>query len=343
MTRAFTTQIEGQTPAHLAEQVDLVIPCYNAEAWIARTIRSARAQGNVLRQIIVVDDGSTDGSLEILRPLAKAGEITLLTGPNRGGCHARNLGLKEVGAPYVMFLDADDELAGPILNGAVNAALDKTADVVFSGMEIRYSNGSTEYKDPLGPPHQTEREIFETWFDGAWLGTCSVIWRSAFIRDLGGWDETLSVGQDGEMVMRALLSNARAARNDDGLGVYHRGNPGSVSTAGGVTEAKLAGQIALVEHSLQAARDKGWSDNLDRIYAALYFLTRKAFENGYIALGRQGQAHLDKAGHGKHHGTPAHNLVSRLIGLERKIRWFGSRRKTRRPNPVLERDTARPS
>ena len=320
MTRAFTTETKDHTPAHLAEQVDVVIPCYNAETWIARTIRSVQAQGHVVRRIIVVDDGSTDGSLAVLRPLAQADAITLLTGPNRGGCHARNRGLKQAEAPHVMFLDADDEISGPMLTGSVEAALNSGADVVFSAMEQRYPDGTSLRKPP---PGQDAREIFETWFDSGWVGTCSVVWRSAFLRKLGGWDETRRVGQDGELVLRALLAGARAARNDKGVGVYHRGVEGSVSMGGGVSRDKLAGLIELISAMTEAARQKGWDDNLGHNHAALYFLARKGFMNGHADLGRRALAVLRAAGHRGHHGSRAHVAMASLIGLERKVRWFG--------------------
>ncbi len=308
----------------MCRQMTVVIPCYNAADWVARTIGSVRAQGEVVGRIIVVDDGSTDTSLDVLHPLAEAGEITLITGPNKGGCHARNVGLAEVDTPYVMFLDADDEIAGDILQGSVGAAQAYRADVVFSAMEIRYPEGRSILHAPVGPPQQSAREVFENWFDGGWIGCCSVVWRTDFVRGIGGWDETLRVGQDGDLVLRALLADARVARNEKGLGIYYRDNPGSVSMSGGVTRSKLEGQIDTIVRLSKAARDKGWGNNLGRNYAALYYLARKSFGAGYTDLGRRALGLLRELGSHGHYGTRAHNAVAGLIGLERKVRWFGS-------------------
>lgn len=305
-------------------QITVVIPCYNAERWIARTLASVQLQGDVVGRIIVVDDGSTDDSLKVLAPFAKAGHITLIEGPNKGGCHARNRGLRDVETTYVMFLDADDALTEGVLQGSVEAAQAAGADVVFSRMEVRYPDGHSEHRGPFGPPLQTERQVFENWFDGDWLGTCCVTWRSEFVRSIGGWDENLHIGQDGDLVMRALLADARAARSEAGKGIYYRDNPGSVSMSGGVTEAKLAGHVDVIARTAQAARDKGWGDNLDRINAALYFLARKAFMEGYPDLGRRTLSMLRVLGDRHHHGTLGHRVLSGLLGLERKVRWFGS-------------------
>ena len=68
--------------------VSILIPCYNAERWIAQAIESALAQTWSEKEIIVVDDGSTDHSLEVIRQFD--GRIWWETGPNRGGNVARN-------------------------------------------------------------------------------------------------------------------------------------------------------------------------------------------------------------------------------------------------------------
>jgi glycosyltransferase involved in cell wall biosynthesis len=311
--------------ADMRAQVSVVIPCYNAEDWIARTIASVQAQGDVVAQVIVVDDGSTDGSLDVLRPFEAAGAITLLTGPNKGGSHARNCGLRDVSSPYVMFLDADDEIKGDILKGSVVAARARQADIIFSQMEIRFVDGEpSTFKGPFGPPEQSERELFENWFDSDWLGCCSVIWRTDFVRSIGAWDETVTVGDDGDLVLRALLGGAVAARNEEGRGIYYRGNAGSVSLSGGVTALKLSLHIDQINRFCVTARQKGWGDNLTRNYAAIYFLGRKAFMAGHVDLGRHALSSLRDVGHRRHHGTRAHVALASLIGLERKVRWLGS-------------------
>ncbi len=94
--------------------------------------------------------------------------------------------------------------------------------------------------------------------------------------------------------------------------------------SGGVTRSKLEGQIDTIVRLSKAARDKGWGDNLGRNYAALYYLARKSFSAGYADLGRRALGLLRELGSHGHYGTRAHNAVASLIGLERKVRWFGS-------------------
>ena len=115
----------------------VVLPCYNSEAWLARSIGSVLAQDYPDLQVIAVDDGSTDGTLAALRAFGDA--ITVETGPNRGACHARNRGLAiavEQGVEYVVFLDSDDQFEGPILRHAATVAVETGADLVVSGIIV---------------------------------------------------------------------------------------------------------------------------------------------------------------------------------------------------------------
>src|SRR5262249_22564429 len=88
-----------------APSISVVIPCWNAERWISRAIKSVLGQDYPNLEIIVIDDGSTDNSLEIVKSFGD--KVRWWTGPNRGACVARNTGLAMADCTYVMFLDAD--------------------------------------------------------------------------------------------------------------------------------------------------------------------------------------------------------------------------------------------
>ena len=90
--------------------VSILIPAYNAERWIADTIRSALAQTWPRTEIIVVDDGSTDGTLTLARGFESA-RVKVVSQPNRGAAAARNQALKLSSGEYLQWLDADDLLA----------------------------------------------------------------------------------------------------------------------------------------------------------------------------------------------------------------------------------------
>src|SRR5579863_1910517 len=91
-------------------RVSILIPAYNAEKWIADTLRSAIAQTWSWKEIIVVDDGSTDGTVEVARRFASK-RVAVVSKENRGAAAARNDALRLCQGDYIQWLDADDILA----------------------------------------------------------------------------------------------------------------------------------------------------------------------------------------------------------------------------------------
>jgi glycosyltransferase involved in cell wall biosynthesis len=90
--------------------VSIIIPVYNSEIYLAECIESAINQIHSNTEIIIVDDGSTDNSLQIARNFENE-KVRVLNQDNRGASAARNTGLKEAKGSYIQFLDADDLLS----------------------------------------------------------------------------------------------------------------------------------------------------------------------------------------------------------------------------------------
>src|SRR5580692_7261445 len=111
--------------------VSILIPCFNAEKWVAQAIESALAQTWPKKEVFVVDDGSTDASLEIIRHFD--GRVRWETGPNRGGGAARNRLLQLAGGEWLQYLDADDFLLPQKLERQSEfARLHSDCDVIYS-------------------------------------------------------------------------------------------------------------------------------------------------------------------------------------------------------------------
>ena len=91
--------------------VSVVIPCFNARPWIEETLASVKAQTHRNLEIIVVDDGSTDGSAEWLDEAGRRNVIQVIHQENRGAAAARNAGLSRASGEFIQLLDADDILA----------------------------------------------------------------------------------------------------------------------------------------------------------------------------------------------------------------------------------------
>lgn len=110
--------------------VDIIIPLYNKEQTVARSVNSVLNQSYTDWRLIIVDDGSTDNSLAVVKAFADP-RIFILTQENRGPGAARNRGIQQADSEYVAFLDADDQWHPFYLKNAMEA-FDRTS-AVFVG------------------------------------------------------------------------------------------------------------------------------------------------------------------------------------------------------------------
>src|SRR5262249_8395933 len=117
--------------------VSILIPCYNAEQWVGQSIESALAQTWSDKEIIVVDDGSTDRSLDIIRQFGD--RIHWETGPNRGSNAARSRLLELAHGEWLQYLDADDYLRPGKLKCQIEFAMEHSdSDVICSPVALEY-------------------------------------------------------------------------------------------------------------------------------------------------------------------------------------------------------------
>lgn len=197
--------------------VSILIPCYNAEAWVGDAIESALNQTYPCTEIIVADDGSTDGSLQVIRSFG--GQIRWETGPNRGANAARNRLLELSRGEWLQYLDADDYLLPSKIDTQMRIVVHSECDIVVS--PCRLGNGL------VGAP-----VAFVPWVDLMdWrLGnTISNLWRRSSIEAVGGWCKSTPCAQDDELELRLLRVGARVAYCEDALAVNRQMNPNSVS------------------------------------------------------------------------------------------------------------------
>jgi len=118
--------------------VSVVIPAYNAAAFIERTLRSALRQTHSTLEVIVVDDGSTDSTVGLARATAEGdSRVRIISVPNGGVASARNIGISEAAGEFVAFLDADD-LWHPTKIEHQLAALDQVEDAAGVYVLSRY-------------------------------------------------------------------------------------------------------------------------------------------------------------------------------------------------------------
>lgn len=127
-------------------QLSVIIPCYNAEPWLARCLDSVVGQDFDDMEIICVNDGSTDGTLAILRDYESRypALMRVIDKPNGGVSSARNAGIDAAQGRWLTFVDADDELVensfAQIMNKVVNQE-GTDPDIIYCGIEIKNRGG----------------------------------------------------------------------------------------------------------------------------------------------------------------------------------------------------------
>jgi glycosyltransferase involved in cell wall biosynthesis len=183
----------------------VVIPAYQAAATIGVAVRSALEQSLSAHEAIVVDDGSTDDLAAALRPFE--GRIELVRKRNGGVASARNAGIEIATGDFVAILDADDRFHPGRLEALAGLGVSRpdldilTTDTRFvAGGEVR---GTFLERNPFATEDQ-RGAIFESSFVG-WPAV-----RLSRLRAIGGFDESLAVGEDWDCWLRLILSGSRA-------------------------------------------------------------------------------------------------------------------------------------
>lgn len=172
-------------------KVSVIIPLYNAAPWLAATIESVLGQSAPPRQVIVVDDGSTDQSAAIARRYLP--QIELVQQPNAGCAHARNRGVALATGDYLAFLDADDYWAREKLALQLAAFAQTPALEAVWGQVKQTCTTPTAQPDAVGFSMDVQ--------DGYHLNTL-LIRRQAFHR-IGGFDPTIPLTNAVEWLWRA--------------------------------------------------------------------------------------------------------------------------------------------
>lgn len=209
------------------------MPCHNAERYVRSAIESILAQTWPALEIIVVDDGSTDASRQVLASLASS-KVKVVYQSNQGQCSAANLALSLAQGELVKFFDADDLLAPETIEQQLYC-LEGRYDAVASASWGRfYGDKLSSFQlnpEPVWLDLASTDWLVRAWRDaepmmqcGLWLIPREILERS------GGWDESLSLINDFEFFAR-VLCHAEEVCFTPGARLYYRsGIPGSLSS-----------------------------------------------------------------------------------------------------------------
>jgi glycosyltransferase involved in cell wall biosynthesis len=194
-------------PAAARFKISVIIPLFNGEAYIAEALGSVLAQQRPADEIIVVDDGSTDGGAAIVERIGASGIVKLIRKPNGGQSSARNLGIKHSTGDLIALLDQDDvwypnhlaEMAVPFLEPQLRPlgwVYSNADEIDWQGRMVRHSCLR------VFPFHHPKTEVFTCLgYDMFVLPSSSLFLKEAF-ENVGGFDETLSGYEDDDFFLR---------------------------------------------------------------------------------------------------------------------------------------------
>jgi glycosyltransferase involved in cell wall biosynthesis len=238
--------------------VSILIPAYNAERWIVASVQSAIAQDWPRTEVIVVDDGSRDGTLETVRRL-ESSHVKVVTQENGGASAARNRALSLAQGDYVQWLDADDLLAPDKLSRQLEVGSAEGPGVLLSSAFGRFYSRS-------------ERAVFSPtllWRDLSpvdWIATkfANNLWMAHLVwlvsRDLteaaGPWNEALSLDDDGEYFCRVVAKSRMVRFVPDARSYYRQWNLSSLSRGASLKASRsLLTSVTLSTGHLLALED----------------------------------------------------------------------------------------
>ena len=212
-------------------KVSVVIPIYNAAEYLRAALDSVISQTLGDIEIICVDDGSTDRSLELIKNYQKSDDrIRIITENNAGPSIARNKGLSRARGEYVVFLDADDFYEPTLLEKTYSRAKEDELDIVITKFDI-YNERSAKFEGNISSDHS---ELFDknrtlsasTFPDHIFQCTSGYVWnklyRRAFIVDNQlSFDPEVRVFEDTCFVMSSLAVAGSIGKVQEVL-MHHR-------------------------------------------------------------------------------------------------------------------------
>ena len=212
--------------------VSVIIPCYNSSAFLEAALNSVCGQSYANIEIIIVNDGSTDNTEEIIKSISD-NRIKYFFQQNKGQCAASNLGIQKSTGDYIKFFDADDLMNPDHLEEQLKR-LEGSTKSIASCAWGRFYDGNpastkfipeTVWKDL--PPLNWIKAALTQKHDmmGAWLWLIP----RELLEKAGGWDERLSLNNDFEFSIRLLLQADKILFTPNAKVFYRSGLTGALS------------------------------------------------------------------------------------------------------------------
>lgn len=200
-------------------RVSIIMPVFNRAEFIGEAIDSLRRQPEIAAEILVIDDGSTDGSDRIVEALAaEDSRVKLIRQDHQGVSAARNAGLAAATGDYITFLDSDDICAPGKIIRQIRKFEQRPDITAVVGHRMIFNQ--------MGPDFQPAPESI--WIKRLDICLASAVFRRATFDTFGGFDPALTYGEDIDFYFRLFETDARFIIETD-IAIYYRRHDGNMT------------------------------------------------------------------------------------------------------------------
>jgi glycosyltransferase involved in cell wall biosynthesis len=298
--------------------VSVIIPCFNAERWLADCVTSVLEQDYAPLEVIIVDDGSTDSSAVVAQQLSSQNpdRVRHLRQVNRGAPAARNVGLSHSRGELVQWLDADDLLAPGKLSRQTALLAAPDLDVVVGAWQ-----SLAERRDggwDLGPvrrPRVTRDTACSVLAEEGWAPPAAYLMTRQAATAGSLWCESLTSMQDVDYVFRIAANGARFRCAPDLSAIYRRPLAPTVSTRSHADF--MVNWFTVYERAFTHFEDTGWTDERRETMVRCYgWAARYFFEHDRVKFNRCVQRIDQLVPRYVPAGRRSLRWLSRIIGYE---------------------------
>jgi glycosyltransferase involved in cell wall biosynthesis len=303
--------------------VSVIIPCFNAAWCLRETMQSVLNQNLGDMEIIAIDDGSTDGTGDLIR--SEFPEVQLLTTPNCGPSSARNLGTRVASARFLQY----DMLAAGKLRSQVDALERECGDVAYGDWQTlikvqnRFSNGHITAR-------RMEKEPDLELFGKFWCPPAAYLFRREIVDRAGEWNHSITPIEDVRFALDCALHGAKFVYTP-GLVAFHREHEASLSRCNPVEfNRRVYQNIKYMETSwalrgkLAEARRSSVIRAFGLIARGCYFSDRKTSEAAFDDLQRLSPNYIPDF-------SLKWKVLSRIIGYRNAVRTASLRNRLHGP------------
>jgi glycosyltransferase involved in cell wall biosynthesis len=258
--------------------ISIIIPVYNSEKFIADTISSALSQSYREKEIIIVDDGSSDRTFDLAKTFESAGPVKVIKQQNSGACAARNNAFKESKGELIQYLDADDMLSPDKVINQYNLLKELPSGFISSCSWAFFTDDVSQANfvpQPVWKDLSPVEWLTTAWQGGGMMQTACWLTPRWLIEAAGPWNESLkkNPNDDGEFFCRVLLKS-RGIKYCGDSKVYYRKHEGErVSTYKDrqAIESLLNSYISYEEHILPVDRSQEVLTAVAKNYAVFIY------------------------------------------------------------------------